>query len=116
MLLSFKLPWPPSANTYWRRNGDRYFISQKGKDYRNTTILLCKKYQDAFSKDQRLRVAIEAYPPDNRRRDIDNICKCLLDSLQHAKVYPDDSQIDELIITRKPHKYGEVFITIDDVF
>ena len=48
----------------------------------------------------RLYVTITAYQPDNRRRDLDNLPKAILDALQHAGVYEDDSQIDELRIGR----------------
>ena len=48
----------------------------------------------------RLRVELLLYPPDRRRRDIDNYAKSLLDSLTKAGVWEDDSQIDELTIKR----------------
>ncbi len=44
---------------------------------------------------------MDVYPPDRRRRDLDNVLKALLDSLAHAKVYEDDSQIDVLVVDRK---------------
>jgi crossover junction endodeoxyribonuclease RusA len=43
---------------------------------------------------------MDAFPPDRRRRDLDNIQKPVLDALQHAGVYEDDSQID-LLVTRR---------------
>ncbi|EHV9059806.1 RusA family crossover junction endodeoxyribonuclease, partial [Escherichia coli] len=30
----FVLPWPPTVNTYWRRRGSQYYISDKGQKYR----------------------------------------------------------------------------------
>ena len=45
-------------------------------------------------------MTILAKPPDRRRRDLDNILKALLDSIVHAGVIEDDSQIDEIQITR----------------
>ena len=45
--------------------------------------------------------------------DIDNRAKPLLDALQHAKVFIDDSQVDRLILERKeiiPGGMCEVFI------
>ena len=40
--------------------------------------------------------------PDKRRRDLDNLLKATLDSLTHAGVWSDDSQIDALSIRRFP--------------
>ena len=41
-----------------------------------------------------LRCCLYFVPPDRRRRDLDNLYKCLFDALGHAGVYEDDSQID----------------------
>ncbi len=40
-----------------------------------------------------LMVEIIIYPPDKRKRDMDNIKKALFDALQHAGLYKDDYQI-----------------------
>lgn len=40
-----------------------------------------------------LQVWLEAYPPDKRRRDIDNLLKAVFDSLQKSGIILDDSQI-----------------------
>lgn len=49
----------------------------------------------------RLQVWVEAWMPDRRKRDLDNIKKALLDSMTHAGVYEDDSQIDDLRSVRR---------------
>jgi crossover junction endodeoxyribonuclease RusA len=60
-----------------------------------------------------LGVHVHVGPPDRRRRDLDNTQKALLDSLQHAGVYRDDSQINDLRITRyAPAKGGIVIVQI----
>lgn len=43
----------------------------------------------------RVRMFVALYPPD-RRRDVDNYAKALLDSLVEAGVLADDSQVDDL--------------------
>jgi len=43
---------------------------------------------------------VELFPPDRRKRDVDNILKALLDALTHAGVYEDDSFIDDLRVVR----------------
>lgn len=110
-----ELPWPPSVNHYWRRQGNRYFISQKGKEYKETVYYLCEKFRNHFNKEQKLSLFVDAFPPDNRHRDIDNILKVLLDSLQFAKVYPNDYQIDFLQVKRKPEHLNKVIVEILDL-
>lgn len=109
------LPWPPSVNRYWRRRGSQYFISKEGQDFRKKVIFLCHKLPKLYDKTDRLFISIEAFPPDKRRRDLDNILKSLLDSLQHAEIYHDDNQIDKLYIERKSPLLGEVKITITKI-
>jgi crossover junction endodeoxyribonuclease RusA len=52
-----------------------------------------------------LAVEVKLHPPDRRRRDLDNLLKALLDALQHAGVYADDSLIDRLSVEK-----GEVAV------
>ena len=84
----FVLPYPPSVNTYWRRRGSQYYISDKGQ------LKL-----DIFTK-SRLRIKVIADVPDSRRRDLDNILKGLLDSLIHAGFAEDDEQFDDIRVIR----------------
>lgn len=62
----------------------------------------------------KLHVNLFIYPPDKRRRDIDNVCKVILDTLQRAGIYDDDFKIWKLTVERKEvRQWGEVefFIT-----
>jgi len=111
-MIKFTLPWPPSVNSYWRRNGGRYFISGQGTRFRMETQQICLKYRGHFESKDRLSVIINAFPPDRRRRDLDNIQKGLFDSLQHSGVYVDDNQIDQILITRQTELLGMVEVTI----
>lgn len=110
--LVIELPWPPSVNHYWRRCGARYFVSLKGKTFRDNVHHICDTTSHKFDNKVRLRVTIEAYPPDRRRRDLDNILKSLLDSLQHAQIYEDDNQIDDIRVIRMPLLESKVIVTI----
>ncbi|MDV0511346.1 RusA family crossover junction endodeoxyribonuclease, partial [Escherichia coli] len=77
----FVLPYPPSLNTYWRRLGSQYYISDKGQKYRKDVQQIIRQLKlDIFTK-SRLRIKVIADVPDSRRRDLDNILKGLLDSL-----------------------------------
>ncbi len=94
------LPWPPTVNTYWRNVGGRVLISREGRQYRQAVAELAAAERWPKFGSSRLSVQIEAWMPDKRRRDLDNLLKSLLDSLTHAGVWDDDSQIDGLAIWR----------------
>jgi len=106
------LPWPPSVNHYWKKCRDRFYIAKEGIYYRVEVAKLALPYKGFFVKEDRIRVKIQAFPPDKRRRDLDNVLKSLLDSLQHADVYIDDNQIDDLRITRCNPNIGQIIIDL----
>ncbi len=93
------LPYPPSINHYWRRVGHRTLISREGRTFRRNVCALLGGGGPPTAG--RIALAMDAFPPDRRRRDLDNLPKAVLDSLAHAGVYEDDSQIDLLIIRRR---------------
>ena len=96
-MIQIELPYPPSTNRLYRRVGPRTLISREGRRYRERVCAILARLELGCYLG-RLRLEIEAYPPDHRRRDADNLQKCLLDSLQHGGLYVDDSQIKELKI------------------
>lgn len=114
----FCVPWPPTVNTYWRNvtvgGKPRTLISRKGRIYRQTVAKVLLKREIASELlSCRLRVHIKAYPPDKRRRDLDNLPKAVLDAFTHAGVWADDSQIDDLRITRyEPVSDGRLNVRI----
>ncbi|MFW5698701.1 MAG: RusA family crossover junction endodeoxyribonuclease [Planctomycetota bacterium] len=111
-MIDLVLPFPPSVNHYYRRVGSRTLISKAGREYRRTVVAMLRP-RFARPLTGRLHVTIHAHPPDRRRRDLDNLQKCTFDSLQHAGVYEDDSQIDSFTITRcNPVPGGSLRITI----
>lgn len=92
------LPWPPSVNSYWRSVKGRVLISAKGRDYRQQVQQQVQIQGAALKLESPLKVEIQAYRPDRRIRDIDNLPKATLDAMTHAGVYLDDSQIHDLRI------------------
>jgi crossover junction endodeoxyribonuclease RusA len=113
MDIDIVLPFPPSTNTYWRMFQNRMIISKAGREYRKAVqdAVMLQKANKHF--DCELVVTIEAYRPDNRRRDLDNLLKATLDSLTHAGVYLDDSQIIDLRIYWAVDKGGILKIKVE---
>ncbi len=117
-MIELLLPWPPSTNSAWRNVGGRVLISAEGRAYRTA---VSNKAAEARRGGMmatgpmrgRLDVAITAYPPDNRRRDLDNLLKQPLDALTGAGLWEDDSQIDRLRITRGPvYPGGRILVEV----
>ena len=98
--LKLKLPYPPTVNHYWGQLGSKKFLGKKGKEFREAVFLCCLNARKG-TLNARLKMEVYLYPPDNRKRDIDNVLKPLLDALEHANVYENDSQIDKLCVTRR---------------
>jgi crossover junction endodeoxyribonuclease RusA len=95
----YELPYPPSVNHYWRHVGRRTLISREGRRYRERVCgLLLSRCEPPMRG--RLQVSIVVFQPNRRAIDLDNRLKGLLDSLEHAGVYENDSQIDRLVIER----------------
>ena len=98
-MIEIELPFPPSVNHYYRRVGPRTLLSREGRRYREEVAAIV-----AGLVLRPLAGPIEAevlvFPPDRRRRDLDNLQKAIFDSLQHAGVYKDDSQIAKITMER----------------
>lgn len=109
------LPWPPSVNHYWEGSGRRRHVGKRGKDYREEVFWTIRqgKFNGHFQGD-RVGVEIMAHEPEKiRRRDLDNLLKCALDSLTHAELWTDDSQVDDLRVVRSdPGGRGRLMVSV----
>ncbi len=120
------LPYPPSVNHYWGERAIQTKLTKKSKGRKRLIVIkyLTKRARD-FRKqvnfavsDQldvaprlRGRLAVIVYEYDGgmdeqheafaKRQDIDNCIKPLFDALEAAKVYINDSQIDEMLVVKK---------------
>ena len=99
MPVELELPFPPSLNHYYRHVGSRVLISRDGRKYRESVTAIARRTGHAKFTCP-VQVELDLYPPDNRRRDIDNSEKSLLDALTCAGVYEDDSLIQKLTVTK----------------
>lgn len=95
-MITLELPYPPSINRYYRHVGFRTLISREGRAYRRTVCAILRR-AGVRPLDGTLAVGLDLYPPDHRTRDADNVQKALMDSMQHGRVYRDDSQVKKLL-------------------
>ena len=98
--VTVRLPFPPSLNTYYgtkivgKTVKDAVaikYITSRGVAFREAVIRIWSGVGVTFSG--RLAIKVVAVFPDNRERDLDGLWKALLDSLEHAGAYENDSQI-----------------------
>lgn len=110
-MIELILPYPPSVNHY-KRVG-RTITTKTGKKFQSRvdSPLTKRFYYEVFmiarQKTQlgfqgaTISLEIDVFPPDKRKRDLDNILKVLIDALQKANLFDDDSQIARLLVTRR---------------
>lgn len=112
---AIQLPLPPSVNTYWRKSPHGMYITQQGKDFRKQVAEIIAERQCLKFGTSRLFMAVRLCMRDKRGSDLDNRLKALCDALEHAGVFDDDEQIDELCIVRGPIvKGGQCFVVISE--
>jgi len=106
-----ELPFPISANRYWRhtRHGTIY-VSAEARSYRESIRALCYAAGlEPITGPVDLRV--HAYMPQ-KNRDLDNTLKVLCDGLQGA-LFCDDSQIYHIDITRHAATRKTACVTVE---
>lgn len=111
-MVSIELPWPPSVNTYWRHTSRGHYISSEGRKFKQAVQYLLHTYKPT---EERVAVLVEAFPPDRRNRDIDNLLKATLDSIE-GRLFVNDSQIDDLrVVRREVVKDGKIRIHLETI-
>lgn len=104
--LAFVLPLPPSVNALYGQaaNGAKFLLPEQ-RQFRSAVIGIVRGVmrgadQIAQPLAGRLEVRSTYYFANRRRTDISNREKALLDALERAGAYHDDSQIDRHVIER----------------
>jgi len=98
------LPWPPTVNKYWRHAGAKVLLSEQGRAYKKVVRLRVLAAGVRPIREGAVSLRVRFYPKDNRRRDLDNLLKALLDALSPG-VYTDDAQVKEIhAVMMKPRK------------
>ena len=114
-MLFLELPAPPTANTYYRNFRGRMVISKRGRSYRDQVrLLFLERFPLQNPMTGRLKITLDYWPPDKRTRDIDNIQKPVLDSLNHAGVFEDDRQAVWLLSRKwEKKKNGRLIVRVE---
>lgn len=118
--MKLTLPFPPSVNAYWRSPNSgplkgRTLVSAKGRAFQSEACAAIIEQLRRLPKPSSATASVEIvlFPPDARRRDIDNYNKALFDALTHAGIWEDDSQIKRMLVEWGPvTQKGKVEITI----
>ena len=111
-MIELCLPWPPSVNRIWRSVGGRVLLSADGRAYRQiVAAAVLEQHGPADPLTGRLSMTLRAYPPDRRRRDVDNLAKLVLDALQ-GHLFTDDALCVRLITSKEYGPVGEVFVRL----
>lgn len=97
-MLRFELPYPPTVNHYWGVSGHRRFIKKQGLQFRADVNMIVSDLPKLIGS---MGIRIYVYPPDNRRRDLDNLLKATLDAMEKAELYRDDKDFDYIEMIRK---------------
>jgi crossover junction endodeoxyribonuclease RusA len=91
------LPYPPTANKYWRHARGRTYKSAEAVAYQETVGWQCKALGLTPERGD-ICIMLRLYRPQ-RRGDLDNRIKILLDAL-NGFIYVDDAQIVRLVVDR----------------
>ena len=99
---TFVLPWPASVNALYRSVGGRVRVSAAARVWKAqaAALLSCLRCVGvSWPLTGRLGIVIEAWPPNRRARDLDNLIKVTLDA-GNGLLWLDDAQIDDIRIVR----------------
>ncbi|WP_097570927.1 RusA family crossover junction endodeoxyribonuclease [Escherichia coli] len=118
--MKLTLPFPPTVNSYYRAPDKgalkgKHLISESGRKFKKNVYAAVVTQYGGIPKPVTVdvEVNITLYPPDRRRRDLDNYNKALFDALTNARVWADDSQVKRMQIEwGYVVKQGKVDMTI----
>lgn len=113
-VISFDLPLPPSANACWRngKGGKGRFRTDVYKAWNSAALTACadhwrKHGEPSFARGYSVKVSVGM----NRRRDLDNIAKPIIDTLVAAIALPDDRWCDRIELDREGPE-GRAWVTV----
>ena len=113
------LPHPISANRYWRNYRGRMVVSDEARAYKAEVKARWMEQNGLLRLGYPLRVDIGYMPrktlhgaPSKVRPDIDNLCKCAFDALNHVAWWDDSQIVDLRIRIIGPVKDGGLMVAV----
>ena len=114
-----QLRWPPTVNHYYtisKGKRPRKILSEAARAYKELCSWGMLEQGTPKLKGPRFSLFIVARPPDNRKRDLDNLLKPILDALVEYGAITDDSKVDDLRIVRFNNmKNGGIWVGISEI-
>lgn len=96
-----QLPWPTTANRRLSVYRGRMLATSQYREWKERAAeYLLAQLIGTPKLRGRCQVLIEAWPPDHRRRDIDNVVKPALDALVRARLIGDDFDVERITVQR----------------
>lgn len=112
--MKFTLDYPPSVNNYWTRTKRGMRLTDEARAYKKAVDWQLKAMR-LTKLTGKLKGVFKVYPPDRRRRDLDNVLKALLDATEGI-AFDDDYQIHVLVVERcKVVKGGKVEVELTEL-
>lgn len=112
-MIQFTIPGTPVSKERPRvGKGGRTYTPKKTRDAEEAIEWLCKAaMRGAAPLDGPVAVELAFTQDDRRGRDIDNMCKTVLDAMNKI-AYTDDKQIIRLTATKRVGKTAETIVTV----
>lgn len=109
------LPYPPSVNhAYMMRNGKK-ILKQEVAEYKHSVSLMVSNAKQKFGNvPLPFQMFVYVYPPDKRKRDLDNIIKVMQDGVCLGLKTDDSNIVSVAAIRCDAVKHGMVEIVFTE--
>lgn len=120
-MYTIELSWPPSVNQYWEHVYNaklrrvQVFPSKAALSFKVQTAALVRKKGAPPRFQNAIQIEIDAYPPDRRKRDSDNIVKATFDALTYSNVWRDDYQVVDFRVRRFDETGDKLIVRITEL-
>lgn len=106
----------PGPVVAWKRAqslGKQRFTPKEQREYQHLVRARALNGRPSgWALDGRYAVVVHYWPHDKRRRDVDNVAKTLMDSL-NGVAWRDDSQVDDLRIIRHECSKQDPYVMVE---